>query len=426
VLRRPLGLLTPVEPFSNPAIPGIQGLRALAAVSILTYHTWAYSSSAGPVDLGIGSVLVRQLPLGVTLLFVLSAFLLYRPFAAALIRAEELPSLRRYVANRALRIFPAYWAILLATSFVLQTSLRWTGSGSLDRGALDDPATLIANLLLLQGFHPNTLLTGIGPAWALGVVVTFYAFLPVCIVIAAWVASRAETARGRVLAAFTPALVLGAIGIAGRLVAAFIVPPGASGGWGSDWHSVLERSFLAHADMFAFGVAVAVLHVERENGRLSLPRRWRMATLVGMALVALPTAMLTASEVDVNAPRSNYVYDVVMAFVVALFLAWVVLPEPRGGPPWALVRLLERRAIVSIGVVSYSLFLWHEPLVLWLNRQGITMSGRVGFAGQVILVGSLAFVLSTLTYRYCERPALLRKGRRRSAAVRGRAVLSGN
>ncbi len=394
-------------------------MRALAAVSILTYHVWALSSPTGPVDLGVGSALVRHLPLGVTLLFVLSAFLLYRPFAAALIRAREPPSLRRYLVNRALRILPAYWAILLATSFVLQTSLRRTETGALEPGALDDPATLIANLFLLQGFHPDTLLTGIGPAWALGVVVTFYLVLPVLILIAASVASLVETARGRVFAALTPALLLGVVAIAGRLVAAFVVPPGAGGGWGSDLHSVLERSFLAHAEMFALGLAVAVLHVEREDGRLDLPPRWRVATLVGMVLVALPTAMLTASEVEGNAPLSNYVYDVVMAFVVAAFLAWVVLPEPAGKQPWAFVRLLERRAIVSVGVVSYSLFLWHAPLVFWLTRRGITVSGPAGFVGEVILVGSVAFVLSTLTYRYLERPALLRKRRRPSAAGSG-------
>ena len=42
----------------------------------------------------------------------------------------------------------------------------------------------------------------------------------------------------------------------GKAISTFVVPPGPDGGWGSDWHSVIERSFVANADIFGFGVAV--------------------------------------------------------------------------------------------------------------------------------------------------------------------------
>jgi peptidoglycan/LPS O-acetylase OafA/YrhL len=49
---------------------------------------------------------MQDLAYGVILFFTLSAFRLYRPFAAAILRADPLPSVRRYLRNRALRIHP--------------------------------------------------------------------------------------------------------------------------------------------------------------------------------------------------------------------------------------------------------------------------------------------------------------------------------
>jgi peptidoglycan/LPS O-acetylase OafA/YrhL len=351
------------------------------------------------------------------LLLLLSGFLLYRPFAAAIIRGTERPSLARYLVNRAWRIFPAYWFILLVSVFVFQTSLVRSESGVLEPARLSDPGLLLLNLLLLQGFVPDGVLTGIGPAWALTAVVTFYAVLPLLVLLAAALAARASTLRGRVVAALVPAGVLVLVGLTGKATAAFVIPPsGPYGGWGADWHSVVERSFFGHADMFGFGLAVAVIHVQRADGRLRLPRWWRSAALAAMLAVALPTTKIFETEASDRIDAvSNFTYDVVMAAVGGLFLAFVLLPDPGSSRPWLLVRLLETRLIVAVGVVSYSLFLWHEPLILLLREHGGTFAGTGGFLANELLVGGLALGLSMITYRYLELPALLRKARKPAA-----------
>jgi peptidoglycan/LPS O-acetylase OafA/YrhL len=202
------------------------------------------------------------------------------------------------------------------------------------------------------------------------------------------------------------------VGLAGKATAAWVVPPGPWGGWGADWHTVIERSFFGHADMFGFGMMVAVLHVLREDGRLRLPRRWRLGALGLMLAVALPTTKLLHTELDARGdPVWNYPYDFVMAAVGAVFLAWIVLPDPSSPRPWLAVRLLEQRTVVAIGVVSYSLFLWHEPLILLLREHGLTGSGPSGFAVNLAVVTIVALLLSILTYHYFERPALIRKSR---------------
>ena len=81
-----------VDPSSGSRLGGIHGLRALAAGSILVGHIWTFAPSDGRrLDLGPFNALALQLPLGVTLFFLLSAFLLYRPFAKAVLRPDRSP-----------------------------------------------------------------------------------------------------------------------------------------------------------------------------------------------------------------------------------------------------------------------------------------------------------------------------------------------
>jgi len=93
-------------------IPGVEGVRAIAAASILVYHCWRYGAEGGSrAHLGlVNRFVLPHLPLGVTLFFSLSGFLLYQPFVAAALSGSPFPKVGTYFRNRALRILPAYWA----------------------------------------------------------------------------------------------------------------------------------------------------------------------------------------------------------------------------------------------------------------------------------------------------------------------------
>jgi peptidoglycan/LPS O-acetylase OafA/YrhL len=397
-----------IDPATESRLQGIQGVRALAAGSILLLHI-VYFAAPPEHELALGwfgTYLVPHLPLGVTLLFLLSAFLLYRPFAAAVMRETRVPSLRRYLLNRALRILPAYWFILLFTGLVLRTTTVLEPDGGRATGALDDPVLLVVNIAFVQSFHPSTLLTGIGPAWALADIFVFYLVLPLLVLTALGLARRASTRAGRRLAVLAPAAVLLLLGLSGKVVAAFILPGGA---WEQSWHAVIERSFWAHADFFALGMAVAVLRIDSEDGILKLPPWWRKAAGLALLLVASPTAKLTTAEGYADGSPSNYAYDSLMAVVCALFLTLVVLPAQERRT--ALVRLLETRPLVVVGIVSYSLFLWQLPLIAWLRVHGFTGAGTQGFLANVAVAGLFTFALSVFTYRCFELPALRRKAR---------------
>ncbi len=86
-----------VDPSAGSKLPGIQGVRALAAGSILALHVWFDSRlTRRLIPLGhVGRYVPSHLAPGVTLLVILSGFLLYRPFAAAVMRGRRLPDLER-------------------------------------------------------------------------------------------------------------------------------------------------------------------------------------------------------------------------------------------------------------------------------------------------------------------------------------------
>jgi peptidoglycan/LPS O-acetylase OafA/YrhL len=357
---------------------GIEGVRGIAASSILVYHVWLYGAPDGKqIDLGPATKAFENLLAGVTLFFVLSGFLLFRPYVAAALRGTATPSLRGYLRNRTLRIVPAYWAILAFVALVLQHEL------------LSHPQQLLANAFLSQDYVPSYIFgPGIVPAWSLAIEVVFYLAVPVLGLMAIRGARRAGA--NATVAAFVPVAAMLALGVASK-VALHQAPA-----LGHVW----SLAFPSHADWFSAGMALAVLRVLWEDDRLRLPRLWRIGSVVGaLAIVVVTLKLYYAGHLNALDDQSP------IAWACALLLATVVLSPPTA----RVVRVLTLRPFVAVGLASYSVFLWHDPLVRALREHGLTVAGRGGFALNLLVVALLAGIGSALTYRYVEQPALRRK-----------------
>jgi peptidoglycan/LPS O-acetylase OafA/YrhL len=389
-----------VEPSSGRRLDGIEGLRAVAAFSIVVVHTWGLAPGGPPGLRGFGAYL-NDLSYGVTLFFTLSGFLLYRPFADALVRGSNRPSFSRYLRNRALRIAPAYLVILLLSALVLGSVFVRGPDGELDHGRLNDPGLLLRAALLVQDYQPGTLLTGIGPAWSLAVEVVFYLSLPLLVLIAWRLGAGSRVLSRRIAAGLAPAAVLLVLGLVGKAAAMWAVPPdNAYAGYRTDWHSVLERSFLCQADLFAFGMALAVLHSAWKAGKVRLPSRWRLTAVV-TALGAYAVS-LRASTTEHQLSYSYY--NTLIALACSMVVALVVLePRPKSS---RLVRLLEAKPFVAAGLISYSVFLWHGQLIFNLRDGGLLFAGGSGLLLNVVIVVAVTTALSLLTYAFVEAPAL--------------------
>jgi peptidoglycan/LPS O-acetylase OafA/YrhL len=203
-------------------------------------------------------------------------------------------------------------------------------------------------------------------------------------------------------------LTLLVIGLFGKILAHYVRARSgvAYSGWGADWYSVLSRSFLANADLFAFGMTLAVVHTDIKDGVLTLPKWWRQAAWAGAGLALLATVLVTSNTTGIGHAE----YDLLATIPLGLLLAIVVLPDPGPMRRW-LPSVLDSRPLVAVGLASYSLFLWHEPLVHLLRERGLTMEGASGFFVNLIVLATVAGLLSWVTYRYVELPALSRKSR---------------
>lgn len=367
---------------------GIEGLRALAACVVVLHHVFVFVPTAGgaPVALpGPAERLLLDAQWGLVLFFALSGFLLFRPFAAAILRGTPAPDPRRYLRSRALRILPAYWAILLVVALVAGTAIvRFP-----EVGRLTDPGVLLPDLLLAQGLRAETLGTGIGPAWSLAVEAVFYLALPLL------AAAAALRLRRRVLAACAPALVLLALGLAGKALAASVP-------LGSAWRAPLDLSFLVQADLFAPGMLAAVAHVLIADGRLRLTRGVRRA-LAGAALAGAAAAVLV---VGADGPLHGRLPDTLVALACGLALVALLAGDTSGSRA---LRVLEARPVVLAGLASYSVYLWHTPVVFGLTEHGVHAESTAGLLAVLGLVAVITAGLSWASYRWVEAPALARR-----------------
>ena len=377
-----------VSPTMGSRLPHVEGARALAAGSIVVYHVWRYGTESGPVALGPFGRLMPHLPLGVTLFFTLSGFLLYRPFAAALLRARPRPDLAAYLRNRALRILPAYWVILLITGVVMgATIVRF----DLQRGSLATrPGLLLRDAFFVQNYDPGTILTGIGPAWSLAIEVVFYLVLPVLVLVTFALARRTRNESRRTRFAFLPPVIMLIVGASGKLVALTAVPgsgPGARVG---------QRLALGPGtELLGPGrplrVRDAASDPYRSRGGRAAAAPTRVVAGDRGGLLALAGA--TAAAFD-KGTINQYVYDSLMALACGLFLSLIVLAGSGRERPPASMGWLEARPIVWVGVVSYSLFLWHEPIIWWLRDRGMLVSGggALSFPLNLVIVGTVSLV----------------------------------
>ena len=107
--------------------PALDGFRALAAIGVLLAHV-ALLSGLNVRKPGLGHYLARA-DVGVSIFFLLSGFLLYRPFVAARLAGRPSMGLGAYARRRALRILPAYWVALTIVAFVMHAP-RFQGGHS--------------------------------------------------------------------------------------------------------------------------------------------------------------------------------------------------------------------------------------------------------------------------------------------------------
>ena len=367
---------------SRAHFPCFDGLRAVAAIAVVFTHV----SFVTTANRQWGGSYLARLDSGVAIFFVISGFLLYRPFVSRVLSGDPLPRTGAYLWRRALRIYPAYWIAAVVVGVVFGVS-RWDGI-----------ADAASHLALVHIYDPDTVVSGpISQAWSLGTELGFYLALPLLARVARAIAARTDR-RVRPQLLFVAALI--ATGLTYRW-AVFTFADGR--------HAAAYATWLpGFLDQFGLGMALAVVSSAGDTER---GPRWLAEGSVVLAL-----ASLTVAAFAIGLPPSSLAYStsslLLRQVTYGLFGFFLMLPGVFGDQDRGPVRAVLRSAPMRwLGLVSYGIYLWHQFFVDRFQRWTDTpeFAGQFGQAIAIVLVGSVA--AATVSYVAAERPLLSLKGR---------------
>jgi peptidoglycan/LPS O-acetylase OafA/YrhL len=374
--------------------PCFDGLRAIAAITVVLVHTAFVSGFTTSSHYGIYTA---RLEIGVSVFFLISGFLLYRPFAASHIAGRRNPATGRFWVRRFLRIVPAYWLAFTVVSYLLH------GDVHLLSGWRND----LIYYSFTQIYFPHVVLTGVTQAWSLCTEVTYYLFLPLYAAIVVIGRSKRSDRRQLAYELLGLAMLIG-ISLGFRT-------------WAFHQHTLEEHVMAiwlpSYLDLFALGMFLAVMsswlaHRERQPRWLWNPfLPWISWACAGAAFWAvsnrgLPVIPIYTDHLTTNLMRQS-LYG---AFAFFLLVPAVFGPQHKG----LIRRFLSNRVVASIGVVSYGIYLWHQGWILqylrWTHRN---MNFPFGLPYWQLALGVLGLATATATASYFlfERPILQLKDR---------------
>lgn len=380
-------MVRPVPSGIDVTFPALDSLRAVAAIAVLGTHAafWsgAYSQPAW------GTTLAR-LDVGVAIFFVLSGFLLSRPWIARHRAGVPTPSTGRYLWKRVLRLGPVYVITVVATLAVLP--------GNRDAG----PGDWVTTLFMGNIYVDDTLPDGLTQMWSLATEVAFYVALPILM----WLALSRRTGWDR-----GPDRTF--VVVAGMFVVTVVWLLDLSVRW--DHGGTMIRLWLpSYLTWFAVGLVFAWCDVRarvdqpQPVGRLTavLAEMGRSPGLCWAAAAALLAVAATpvAGPADLTPPtlEAALTKNLLYAAIAGL----VILPGIFAHTDGYFVRILAHPVPRHLGHLSYGVFCIHLLLLELISdwREITLFEGRGLELFALTLMASL--LVAEALYRGVELPVL--------------------
>ena len=348
--------------------PDIDGLRTIAVLAVVLYH-----ADIGPFTGGF---------VGVDVFFVISGFLIMSTLASDIAAGRF--SILAFYERRIRRIFPALFAMMAVVTAVAALVLLpgdFAGYGK----SLAAAATSLSNVFFYAtsgtaGYFDNASETRLLlHTWSLSVEEQFYVLLPVALVLLRGPSRRTLVGTLALFAAASFALSL--VLVAYRPTEAFyLVMPRA-------WE-LLAGCLLSVGDLPAIG------------------RRWlrEAAAALGVALIAVAVLGYTRMTAFPGAAA-------LLPCAGALLLIHAGKVANGSDGSTLVGRVLSTSPSVYVGRISYSLYLWHWPIIVFVGQaalvRGLDTGELTARAKMLILVAS--FAAAVLSYHLVEQP-FRRKG----------------
>ena len=379
--------------------PCLDAFRAIAMTMIIVFHADYDSLANSHGELG---AIFRRLDFGVALFFVLSAFLLFRPYVVALFRNE--PGMRTvdFYQHRVLRIFPGYWLALAA--MVVFFGMRFRDLG--------DALSFVFILQPYTGAVLDPRYADFQQAWSLATEVAFYLLVPL---VAFWLGRRLlHHARAAQLRCLLVVVGAGyAIGVISRVV--LVNAP-----W--SWQRHLLYALPSWLDLFAIGAALAVVSAwSTETGGVFAPLEWLgrhpVLSWLGACAVFLLTTRMHLSNDPFTIDGQEYVARYLLYGITALLL---LAPGMFGDQQVGRLRaVLRSRPLVILGTVSLGFYLFHKAVLSQVADWTDAAPFQAHLWKLLLIAYPLSVAIAAVSYYAVERPALhLKRTASASSAAR--------
>lgn len=345
-----------------PYRPDIDGLRAVAVLAVVLFHAKLGAISGGYV--------------GVDIFFVISGYLITSIVVREI--GEGTFSLADFYERRIRRIFPALFVVVFASLIAGWNILTPKDYTDLARSAMNT-AIFTSNFAFNQTagyFAPAAEAQPLLHTWSLAVEEQFYVIAP----LALWFLYR--------LTSGWRALIFAILGLASLAWSAY----GVSNEWSSAFYLLPSRAWEL---MLGMALAMRLFPSVGSRGLANI--------LGGAGLAMIASAMLLFTD---HTP-----FPGLAALLPCVGAAFVI--HSATSVPTIMQRLLSASPMVAVGKISYSLYLWHWPLLAYATYE---WGDEFGTRERLALI-ALAFVLSALTWAFVEQPA-----RKRRADVTQRRV----
>ena len=314
-------------------VSALTGLRAVAALLVVGTHA---AFATGKLTHGYVGAIYARLEVGVAIFFVLTGFLLFRPWVRAAAGGSAEPDLRRYARHRIRRIVPGYMVTVLVVFALYTVFTPGPNPGQSWYGLL---RYLTFTQIYTDDYLITLLHTGLSQMWSLAVEVSFYAVLPGLAYLLLRVVCRGQWQPRRALAALTALAAITPLWLV--VVSTTELLPNSAGMW-----------LPAHIAWFAGGMALAVLE--------AIGARCHGTAAIGLAIVLyLAVSTPVGGTVLGHDPASA---PVTKSLLYAAIGTLAVAPVALGSAGWY-ERLLSRRSLVWLGEISYEIFLLHVPIM---------------------------------------------------------------
>ena len=378
-------------------IPGylyaLDGLRAISLILIVIFHTWQQSWIFYNLRLNENKYLFnfelfqRYGYVAIDTFFVLSGFCLFYPIARSMFGESKFSGWKNFFIKRARRIYPSYILMIIIVMIFPVLADAYYANGGIAYMAKH----FFFHFFFIHNFDSATLVSTSATAWTMPMEVQFYVLFPlICIPfrkkpVLTFIGMAAVTVALRLILLCT-------IDISPRITQA-ITP--------------------TYFDVFGFGMLSAYFVVYARNKLKNIDKLKPFMTLISIACIAAGIGYmywLSHMRLPDGVAGADVYFRFLYRGLFAAIMAGFIFTACFSYDFWE-KKIWGNRFFIFLSSISYTVYLWHQNLYVFLKRVNIpystsdpVMNDRPAMEGMTLLCIASSIIIGVLVTKYIENP----------------------